>query len=65
MKDTYHNGCVAWLQLELCQYPYAIGELNGLVQHVLAFHVTLGDGEDVAALQLVGDAVCFQETTKT
>ena len=49
---------VARLDPELGQDPDAVGELEGLVQHVLALHVPLGDGVDVAALQLPRHRVC-------
>lgn len=42
---------------QLGQHPDAVGELHGLVKHVLTLHRPLGDGEDVAALQLVGGGV--------
>lgn len=54
---TDHNGSVAGLDLELRENPDAVGEFDGLVEHVLALHIPLGDGEDVGTLQLVGDSV--------
>lgn len=45
------------LHPQLGQHPDAVGELHGLVEHVLALHRPLGDGEDVAALQLAGGSV--------
>lgn len=42
---------VAGLDAQLRQHPDAIGQLEGLVKHVLALHVPLGNCEDVAALQ--------------
>lgn len=47
----HHEAGVAGLDAQLRQHPDAIGQLEGLVKHVLALHVPLGDGEDVAALQ--------------
>lgn len=49
---------VARLDPELGQDPDAVGELQGLVQHVLALHVPLGDGVDVIVLQLPRHRVC-------
>jgi len=54
----YREAGVAGLDPELCQHPDAVGELQGLVEHVLAFHVPLGDGEDVTALELAADGIC-------
>lgn len=49
---------VPWLDTQLCQDPNAIGELEGLVEHVLAFHVPLGNGVDVVVLKLPRYCVC-------
>lgn len=43
---------VPGLYAQLCQDPDAVGELEGLVEHVLAFHVSLGNGVDVVVLKL-------------
>lgn len=42
---------IARLYAELSEDPDPVGEFERLVQHVLAFHVPLGDGEDVVVLQ--------------
>lgn len=52
---------VVWISClypHLSQHPDAIGEFHRLVEHVLTLHRTLGYGEDVATLQLVGGCVC-------
>lgn len=51
---------VARLNAQLSQDPDAVGELQRLVEHVLALHVPLGDGVHVVVLQLAGDGV-FRE----
>lgn len=53
--------CVDWvscLHPHLSQHPDAIGELHGLIQHVLTVHCALGYGEDVATLQFVRGCIC-------
>ena len=47
---THGEAEVARLDLELGQHPDAVGELERLVEHVLAVHVALGDREDVVVL---------------
>lgn len=49
---------VAGLDAELSQDPDAVGELEGLVEHILALHIPLGDGVDVVVLQLPRHRVC-------
>lgn len=51
---------VARLNAKLSQDPDAVGELQRLVEHVLALHVPLGNGVHVVVLQLAGDGV-FRE----
>lgn len=48
---------VSWLDPQLCQNPNAISELQGLVQHVLPFHVPLGNSVNIVVLQLAGNCV--------
>lgn len=48
---------VPGLDAQLSQDPDAIGELQGLVEHVLPLHVPLGNGVDIVVLQLAGDSV--------
>lgn len=50
-RGPHHEVGVAWLDAQLRQHPDAIGQLQGLVEHVLTLHVPLGDCEDVATLQ--------------
>lgn len=57
-EGAYREAGVAGLDPELSQHPDAVGELQGLVEHVLTLHVPLGDGEDVAALEFAADGVC-------
>ena len=57
-EGAYREAGIAGLDPELCQHPDAVGELQGLVEHVLALHVPLGDGEDVAALELAANGIC-------
>ena len=58
---SYRVVGVPGLDAELGQDPDAVGEFEGLVQHVLALHVPLGNGVDVVALQFARHRVC--ETT--
>lgn len=55
---THCESRVSCLHPELSQNPDAVAELGGLVQHVLAVHGALSDGEDVATLKFVGDCIC-------
>ena len=57
MSVAHRVGGAPGLNAELRQHTDAVGELHGLVEHVLALHRALGDGEHVAALQLVGGSV--------
>lgn len=57
-EGAYREAGIAGLDPELCQHPDAIGELQGLVEHVLALHIPLGNGEDVAALELAANGIC-------
>lgn len=57
-RGSHREVGVAWLDAQLCQHPDAIGQLQRLVEHVLALHIPLGDGEDVTALQLVACSLC-------
>lgn len=60
LLSTQGTHCVVgvpYMHPQLGQHPDAVGELHGLVKHVLTLHRPLGDGEDVAALQLVGGGV--------
>ena len=52
LQMIYRVVGVSRLNAELSQDPDAIGQLEGLVQHVLAFYVSLGNGVDVVILQL-------------
>lgn len=45
------------LHLELGQDPDAVGQFHRLVEHILTLHRSLGDGEHVTPLQLVGGCV--------
>lgn len=54
----YREAGIAGLDPQLCQHPDAVGELQGLVEHVLALHVPLGNGEDVAALEFAAHGIC-------
>lgn len=56
-QGTHRVVGVPRLHPQLGQHPDAVGELHGLVKHVLTLHRPLGDGEDIAALQLVGGGV--------
>lgn len=56
--SSHREAGVAWLDPQLCQHPDAVGQLQRLVEHVLALHIPLGDGEDVTALQLVACSLC-------
>lgn len=57
-EGAYREAGIAGLDPELCQHPDAIGEFQGLVEHVLALHIPLGNGEDVAALELAANGIC-------
>lgn len=51
-EGVYRVVGVARLDAELGEDPDAVGKFQGLVEHVLAFYVPLGDGVDVVILQL-------------
>lgn len=51
------------LDAQLCQDPNAVGELEGLVEHVLAFHVPFGDSVDVVVLKLPRHCVCKRSSS--
>lgn len=55
---THREAGVAWLDPQLRQHPDAVGQFQGLVEHILALHGPLGDGEDVAVLQLAAHGLC-------
>ena len=55
---THREVGVGGGNLELSQHFNSIGQFERLVQHVLALHVALGDGEDVAVPQLLWNGVC-------
>ena len=55
---THREVGVGGGNLELSQHFDSIGQFKWLVQHVLALHVALGDGEDVAVPQLLWNGVC-------
>lgn len=48
---------VPGLDAQLGQDPDAVGEFEGLVEHVLPLHVPLGYGVDIVVLQFAGDSV--------
>lgn len=53
---------VSWLDPQLGQNPNAISELQGLVQHVLPFHIPLGNSVNIVVLQLAGNCVQKQRS---
>lgn len=50
------------LNAKLGQDPDAVGEFQRLIEHVLTFHIPLGDGVDIVVLQFAGDGVGIQVT---
>lgn len=50
-RAPHREAGVAGLDAQLGQHPDAVGQLERLVEHVLALHIPPGHGEDVAALQ--------------
>lgn len=57
-NSTYRVVGVDGLHPQFSQHPDAVGEFDRLVQHVLSLYGSLGYGEDINALQLVGGCVC-------
>lgn len=51
-SDKYRVVGISGLNAELSQDPDAVGQLEGLVKHILPFYVSLGNGVDVVILQL-------------
>lgn len=64
-QEPCHAPCVSphrvvgvpGLDAQLRQDPDAVGEFEGLVEHVLPLHVPLGYGVHIVVLQLAGDSV--------
>ena len=55
---VFYRDCrVSWLYFEFCQRPDVVGKLDGLVDHVLALQVSLGNREHVVLLHLGRHAV--------
>lgn len=52
-KYPYCEIRIGWLYFELCQNLDAIGQFQRLVQHVLTFHIALGNSEDVIIAQFL------------
>lgn len=50
--EVYRVVGVARLDAQLGKDPDAVSEFEGLIEHVLALHVPLGNGVDVVILQL-------------
>ena len=55
--QAYRDGGISGLDLELGERPDVIGELDGLVNHVLALQGALGHREHVVLVHLRGNAV--------
>ena len=58
MDFTYSDDGVSRLDLEFRESPDVVGELDGLVDHVLALEIALGHGEHVVLVHLRGNAIC-------
>ena len=54
---SYRDVRISRLYLELGESPNVIGELDGLVDHVLALQVPLGHGEHIVLVHLCGNAI--------
>ena len=48
---TYHDNVAASRDLELCQHPDIVDELDGRVHELLVVHVSASNGEDVVCVE--------------